>query len=194
LNAVAAVILAAGAGRRLGGVSKALLRREDGQTFLEAILACCREASVPAVVVLGLPHASGVGLGIDARVVWNAAPERGMASSLAVGLAALDPAVVSGALVWPVDHAWVRADTVATIGRAGARGRAVVPTYEGRGGHPTFFGADLWPELHAAADGDGDGARGVLRRDPTRVLRLAVDDPGVLRDVDLPADLDLVRS
>jgi molybdenum cofactor cytidylyltransferase len=37
---------------------------------------------------------------------------------------------------------------------------------------------------------DDLGARAVVRRDASRVLEIAVDDPGILRDIDTPADLD----
>ena len=63
--------------------------------------------------------------------------------------------------------------------------RIVVPTYAGRGGHPTAFGRAVWPELAAAAT-----ARDVVRADPGRVVRLAVDDDeGVVMDFDLPSDM-----
>jgi molybdenum cofactor cytidylyltransferase len=185
-----AVILAAGAGARLGGVCKAELRREDGRAFLAAILEACRASSCPAIVVAGPPHGDAVRalVGDDAPVVWNETPERGMAASVAVGIAAAARMPVDGALVWPVDHAWVRAETVTAICAAAGREVAVVPMLDGRGGHPTFFGVDLWPELVAAADAPG-GVRAVLRHHADRVVRLAVDDPGVLRDADVPADV-----
>lgn len=181
----AAVILAAGAGRRLGGLNKAALRLPDGRTYIDAILELCRAAGCPAIVVVAEPHGAAVReLAGAATVVWSPTPERGMASSLAVGLAALDAA--DAALVWPVDHARVLAATVTALLAAGARDRAVVPTFSGRGGHPTLFGATLWPELFASADPDAGGARAVLARDPARVLRLPTDDEGVVRDHDLP--------
>jgi molybdenum cofactor cytidylyltransferase len=190
MTSAVAVILAAGAGARLGGVNKAALRREDGVGFLEAILEACRVASCPAIVVAGPPHGEAVRalVGDAAPVVWNETPGRGMAASVAIGIAAAARMPVDGALVWPVDHAWVRAETVTAICRAAGRGLAVVPVLDGRGGHPTFFGVDLWPELVAAADASG-GARAVLRRRAGAVVRLAVDDPGVRRDADVPADL-----
>jgi len=95
-------------------------------------------------------------------------------------------------LAWPVDHARVRADTVAAILRVAGRDLIVVPTSSGgRGGHPTAFGASLWPELRRAA-ALPEGARAVVRADPARVIRVAVSDPSAFRDIDTPDELGAV--
>src|SRR5262245_41874103 len=85
---VAAVILAAGSGSRLGGVAKALLPYR-GASYLETISTTARAVGlVDAVVIVAEPfgrdvaaHARRFGL----RVRVNPAPERGMASSVALG-------------------------------------------------------------------------------------------------------------
>ena len=177
-----AVILAAGAGTRLGGVAKALLPCGEG-TFLARITATAAAVGVaPAaiVVVVGAPFAALVAAHADElglATVVNPAPTRGMASSVACGFAAL-PAAVDAAFLWPVDHPLVTTATLAALLAHGAG----VPTWGGRGGHPP-----LVPRAHFAALVTGDhpdGARGALRALP----RLAVDDPAVVKDVDLPAD------
>jgi len=190
LNGVAAVILAAGAGRRMGGAAKALLRRRDGATYLEAVAALAAGAgATELVVVIGEPHqaaslAEARRLGL--ATVVNPDPGRGMASSVAVGFAhALDHFAAAAALLWPVDHPDVTAATLAAL--AAAPGAIAVPTCRGRGGHPTRFARPVWPELAACA-GLADGARGVVRANPARVVRVEVDDAGVVADVDTPED------
>jgi len=189
-----AVVVAAGAGARLGGVAKALLAA-GGTTFLGAIARTAAAAGIApgdVVVVVGAPfgeavaaEAARLGLG----VAWNPAPARGMASSVAIGFAALarDRPALDAALLWPVDHPAVRPATViALIAARDAGAAAVVPTVGGRGGHPALVARALWPALAGCGDA-ADGARGVIRAaDPRRV---AVDDPGVVRDVDTAADL-----
>jgi molybdenum cofactor cytidylyltransferase len=178
----AGVILAAGAGRRMGGRCKAALPLGEG-TFLDAVVAAARAGGVADLVcVVAAPHAaetSALARARDVRVVENAAPERGMISSIVAGLDALAGAGADAALVWPVDCPYVRAPTVAAVVAAAARDRIVVPTFAGRGGHPTAFGAALWGELRDAAS-----ARDVVAADAARVVRLAVADEGVVRDVD----------
>lgn len=197
----AAVILAAGAGRRLGTVAKATLVLADGRTYLEAVRDIGRAAGVERfVVVVGPPHdpvtrAHALELGL--ATAYNPAPERGMASSVAIGfehaLAHFDADAV--ALLWPVDHARVSPATVAQVLARADRSRAVIPTHAGRGGHPTAFGRALWPALGACA-GAPEGARSVLRALAARsaVVRIDVADPGVLADVDTPDDRERAVS
>ncbi|MBT8491674.1 MAG: nucleotidyltransferase family protein [Deltaproteobacteria bacterium] len=188
-----AVILAAGQGRRLGGVAKALLAHgPGGPTFLETIWARARAAGAnQAVVVVGEPFADSVAAEserIGLEVAVNPAPERGMSSSVAVGFArAVELDAVGPALLWPVDHAFVAPATVARL--AGGLGDcdAVIPTHLGRGGHPVVVHRRLWPELCRCAELP-EGARSVLRARGRRLVRIETD-AAVLRDVDRPADL-----
>ncbi len=182
---IGAVVLAAGAGTRLGGVAKALLP-VGADHFLGRVLATAAAAGVApadAIVVVAPPFADAVAAAAGARgatVVHNPAPARGMASSVALGFAAL-PSAIAAAFLWPVDHPWVTAATLrALIARGGG-----VPTYRGRRGHPPLVARALIDALAAAAT-HPDGARGVLRG---RLAAVEVDDPGVARDVDVPADL-----
>ena len=63
----------------------------------------------------------------------------------------------------------------------------VQPVHGGQPGHPVRFPADLLPDL-ARLSGDS-GGRDVVRANAARLLRLDVNDDGVLRDVDKPDDL-----
>jgi len=190
---VATVVLAAGAGRRLGVVAKALLRLPNGASHLETVCASAEEAGAGiGVVVVGEPHRA-VTEAEARRLGWpcivNPAPERGMATSVEVGFAYVRARFGSAraALLWPVDHARARVETVGQLVGLAAADRIAVPTFAGRGGHPTLFGRDTWPALARCAELE-QGARTVLGEDPQRVIRIDVDDPGVVIDVDTPAD------
>lgn len=195
---LAAVILAAGAGRRLGGVAKALLpapRGTGGASYLAAIAATARAAGASdLVVVVGEPFAAVVAAHarqLELRVRVNPAPERGMASSVALGFSAIASGPASAAWLWPVDHPAVRGETLRRLVEAfGAGGPEPVvevarPVYRGQGGHPPLIARGVWPRLAACGE-LADGARGVLRA--ARLVAVEVDDPGVVRDVDTPAD------
>jgi len=193
---IAAVIVAAGAGRRLGGVAKALLPYR-GASYLAAIAGAARAAGslVDAVVVVGAPFAAEVAAHarqLDLRVRVNPAPERGMASSVALGFAAIAGGPAAAAWLWPVDHPAVEAATLRRLVDAfDAAGDAEVvrPIHRGRGGHPPLVARALWPALAACAD-HPDGARGVLRA--ARAIAIEVDDPGVVHDVDTADDREAI--
>jgi CTP:molybdopterin cytidylyltransferase MocA len=176
-----AVILAAGAGTRLGGVAKALLKLGE-VTYLQRIVETAREVGTEEiVVVVGPPFGDAVAehakvLGV--RTVVNPEPERGMASSVAIGFAALDGG--DAAWLWPVDHPTVSVETLRAL--IAANVHVAQPRFEGRGGHPPLIARALWPALAACGDG---GARAVLAPHMTAIT---VEDPGVVRDIDTPAD------
>jgi len=215
---VVLVILAAGAGRRLGGTAKALLplgpsrlpvapdprpwqagppegpAPEPEVTFLAQLAATAVDAGAGrAVVVVGPPHRAKVSaearrLGLE--VADNPQPERGMGSSVAVGFdhAAGRFGAAVAALLWPADHPRVSRVTVARLVDEAEPDVILVPTWRGRGGHPTAFGRELWADLCGCASLPR-GARSLLERRAERVRRIEVDDPGVVADVDRPGDL-----
>ncbi len=184
-----AVILAAGKGERLGGVAKALLVSGD-RTFLARIVETARTAGLAdAVCVVGPPYGEAVAAAARAlglRVVVNPDPARGMASSLALGFAAIADGPAGAAWLWPVDHAAVAPGTLATLVQTLGSHAAARPIHGGRGGHPPLVARALWAEL-AACGGHPGGGRAVLAGADVRAVEVA--DPGVVGDVDTPADL-----
>lgn len=188
-----AVILAAGAGTRLGGVAKALLHTGD-ETYLARIARIARLAgTTELVVVVGRPHGHRVGdaareLGL--AVVVNPLPERGMASSIALGFGAIGAYALDAAWLWPVDHPGVELRTLEALVDALGTHDVAQPRHTGRGGHPPLVARALWPQLAACGDLPG-GARDVIGR--ASIARIDVDDTAVLRDIDTQRDLAEVR-
>jgi molybdenum cofactor cytidylyltransferase len=62
----------------------------------------------------------------------------------------------------------------------------VLPVFEGRRGHPVLFGADVLEEIRTLPS--SQGANVVVRRDPKRIVEVAVNDAGILVDIDTPED------
>ncbi|HRI51267.1 MAG TPA: nucleotidyltransferase family protein [Pseudomonadota bacterium] len=181
---IAAVILAAGASSRMGAV-KALLKI-DGETLLARILRLARASGAQRLIAtLGPPHGEQLAatLSSGVEVAWNDDPSRGMLSSVQAALRVLAEAPGRGALLWPVDVPLV---TEATVQRliSGDLSRLTAPCYEGRGGHPLWLPAALHQEVLALP------ASASLRtlRESHPLLRIPVEDPGVLRDLDTPSD------
>jgi molybdenum cofactor cytidylyltransferase len=103
-----------------------------------------------------------------------------------VGIEAVLNHPVEGALVWHVDRPHVAIATVeALLDRSRQGGEPiVVPSYQARRGHPVIFGRAVFEELLAVPD--DQGARGVVRSDPSRVAVVPVDDPAVTEGIDTP--------
>ncbi len=176
---LAAVILAAGASSRMGR-PKPLLQFE-GQTFLDSLIQRFEGVCEPIIVVLGYAAdqvQSGIARSAQVEIVVNPAPERGMLSSLQSGLAR----VTHDALFTPVDLPGISRQTIETL--AAAEGPVVIPTYQGRKGHPVRVSRTVIADLLALPlDAQAPEA---LRRHDAQLI--AVDDPGILHDVDTPAD------
>lgn len=180
----AAIILAAGAGTRFGE-PKVNATLSDGRTFLQAVCEGAETTGASPIVAVVPPDTA---VPAPIRGVVNARARDEQVMSLRLGLAQLANTDAQGALVWPVDHPFVHATSALAVVDAARRTGApiVVPVHNGRRGHPVWFARETWRELMTVADG---GARAVVRAYGDRVHEVVVDDPGVLRDIDTPADL-----
>ena len=186
---VAAVVPAAGRSTRFGTMK--LLADAGGAPLLERTLKSLLDAGIPRVVVVTRDKEAFEGvrsLG-DARVttVVNPDPARGMFSSVQTGLTVAGGDIV---LVLPADMPFVAADTVAAIAeRAAATGSVVVPVHAGRRGHPIAMPRALCEWLVALEP--TTTLKEALTASAASIVLLDVPDVGVLRDVDVPADLSL---
>ena len=173
---IAGVLLAAGESRRMG-FPKALLPYQ-GTTFLEHLVVVLTGQVDPLIVVSG-----AVELSTRARVIVNKDWRLGQLSSLLCGLCEL-PAEAEGALVALVDHPCIdRALVARLIAEFEAHHPPLlIPTYNGRRGHPMIFNRALFPELMAAPL--DLGARVVVHRHEP--LLVPVDNEGILHDLDDP--------
>jgi len=189
---VAAVVLAAGASRRLGR-PKVLLDL-GGRTLLARAVAPHLEAGLdPVVVVLGHGASevrAAAALPVDGRlrIVVNDGWEEGMASSIRAGVAAVGDA--DAVLIALGDQPELTAGRVRAVVEAwDGRAPVVAPEGEGRPAHPILFARALFPELQALR---GDtGARAVVERHQEAAIRLSLPQ---LRDVDTAEDYRALRQ
>ncbi|MEU8813488.1 nucleotidyltransferase family protein [Actinoplanes sp. NPDC048796] len=177
----AGLVLAAGAGRRYG-MPKALVRY-SGKLLVERAVDTLREARLsPIVVVLGaaadqMPDLPGVVVNPD----W----ETGMASSLKVGLSALEATEAEAAVVLLVDMPGVSAEAVRRVSASASADALVMGGYGKRRGHPVLLGREHWAGVAASATGDS-GARDYLRAHAGLVQVVAVGDVSDDLDLDVP--------
>jgi CTP:molybdopterin cytidylyltransferase MocA len=190
---VAAIVLAAGEGRRMGG-PKALLQLRDG-TFLEATARIFARADVAAlIVVLGAEAgriAATARLPLATTVVVNDRHAEGMLTSVWAGLDAAEAAGADAVLLHPVDNPVVSEATVTAVLQGMARGAIIaIPSNAGRRGHPAGFAHHAWPALRAAPlDG---GARTVLTARPEWIVHVPAG-ADCLVDIDTPEALEALR-
>lgn len=184
------VLLAAGKGLRFGA-DKRLHTLASGDAVLLATVKRYAEAFDQIVVVIrpGETHVARMlsdALGERAVTIVHAADAHlGMGHSLAAGIQAIRH--WSYAFVALADMPFVRASTLTALRAAMNDQSIVVPTFDGRPGHPVGFARDYFPAL--AQLGGDSGARAVIEANRAIVDFRAVDDIGVLRDIDRPEDI-----
>jgi molybdenum cofactor cytidylyltransferase len=124
------------------------------------------------------------------RPVENPDPSRGMFSSIQAGVATANGDAL---VILPGDMPYVRPDTVRAVLAKHREGHAIVsPRYKGKRGHPVVMPLALRDEI--AATPASANLHEVIKRHQDERVDLDVDDAGVVRDVDTPADLDRARS
>ncbi|MGH8713226.1 MAG: nucleotidyltransferase family protein [Casimicrobiaceae bacterium] len=188
---VVGILLAAGSGSRFGG-DKLRATLSDGRPLALAALAPLA-AAVDAVIAVVRPGDSAVeSLFRGPGAIVAACPDaaKGIGASLACGVREAQRRFpqAQGAVVALADMPWVSAQTVARVAAALRNGAALAaPAYRGARGHPVAIGARYFTELRTLS-GD-EGARALLAAHASEIELIAVDDPGVLRDVDTREDL-----
>lgn len=192
---VAAIILAAGASRRMGE-PKPLLPW-GGRTLLawelDELMSSCADEII--VVTGNRSEAVRRSLGDGARYcVFNQQWGQGRATSLARGARALiERGVTPEAIVVQNVDQPTRAEIIdRLVGELRSSGaEAVQPSYRGKAGHPVVLDGALLLELAAARE-ETMGLRAVIEAHPARLIE--VDDPVVRIDLDTPDTLDEARA
>jgi molybdenum cofactor cytidylyltransferase len=184
---VVGILLAAGSASRFGS-DKLLHRLADGTPIAAAAARNLRAAVEPVVAVVRPGSPALEGALADAGVTVTRCPDAaaGMGHSLAHAVRATADA--AGWVVALADMPFIAPESIRRVAEALVAGAPIAaPRYRGERGHPVGFAARYRAALEALV-GDA-GAREILRRDGGLVVMLDVDDPGVLRDIDTPADL-----
>ncbi len=195
---IVAVVLAAGSSSRLGEPKQMV--RYRGELLLHRAIRTAAEAGVDAVfTVLGAGADKGLPVLVPAalqsvhpdipiEMLTNEQWRSGMASSVALGVAAAERAGADAVLLMTCDQPLVTVPHLRELIEMSGSQETVASTYAGRRGVPAVFPRGSFAALKALL-GD-EGARTLLRGLEVRTLVL----PGGEMDVDTPADLQQLRE
>lgn len=160
------VVLASGRGERFvasGGQGSKLRALLAGKPVLEHTLAAVRASGLPF-------HVEDAG-------------HPGMGDSIAAGVRATADA--GGWLVLPGDLPLIAPASLRAVAAALENASIVLPMHRGTRGHPVGFAAGHGPALQALQG--SEGAAAIVRA--AQPLRLELDDPGIVTDIDTVEDL-----
>lgn len=182
---IAAVVLAAGASRRLGRPKQDV--QIAGETLLQRAIRIAREASLsPVIVVTRVGAECAESIGWDASVIRavNHEADEGLASSIRCGIALASSHRVVGAVILACDQPALRPNHLRAL--AENRDRLTASSYAGSIGVPAYFPSTYFPML-LQLRGD-TGARKLL----TDAHAVTAEDLSL--DIDREEDLAAARA
>jgi molybdenum cofactor cytidylyltransferase len=185
---ICGILLAAGQSKRFGHSNKLLQPLANGLPLITQTVRTMLSVLGSVVVVVPPDHDDLKQVLQDETVqlTINPAADVGMGNSLACGATASNDA--DGWIIGLADMPWIKSTTLSKIITALHAGHPLVaPRYQNLRGHPVGFGREYRETLQNL---QGDvGARSVLKQHKAQLHYLDVNDPGILLDVDTPADL-----
>ncbi len=188
---ISGILLAAGESKRMQGDFKPLLKWGKRTVIGECVHQMRNSQLADIFVVLGYresdirPTLAGTGV----QFAINEDYRRGMLSSVKTGLAMLGPNT-DAVLIALVDQPMVKSDLINKLIVAYGDGDKgiVIPTYNGKHGHPVIISADYHEEIMQLDDNSEAGLRSFIDAHRDDCLEVAVDTSAVIEDIDLPED------
>lgn len=186
---IEAVVLAAGASTRLGLPKQLIVH--DNQPLVRRAAVAALDAGVTQVVVVLGAHAPAIASALSelpsVTIVVNPDWERGLSSSLALGVSAVSAETsCDGVLVTLADQPFVDADALRRLVTAfDEKHRIIASAYDGTIGVPALFGREHFEDLTRLTGDHGAGSW--LRSRRQEVTSLPLHSASV--DIDRPSDL-----
>lgn len=191
-----AVVLAAGRSTRMGRKNK-LLSPIDGKPMVAQVVSMLKQCPLAGITVVLGHQAENLRQALPTRgidLVENKQYKQGLSGSIRCGISALDD-TVDAVLIVLADMPAVRWQTIAGLVSAlrPDEGRSIaIPRYRGKRGNPVLFARRHFDALMALDD--DIGAQHLLKSHADLIIEVAVDDPGVLLDVDTQEMLEQIKA
>jgi len=191
LRKIAALLLAAGLSTRMGTTSKALLPW-GSTTLINYQVESLRNAGVELIIVVtGFQHEklkTRIISMSNVEIIYNPLYRTGKASSIKSGLSLVDPNSIDDILVCsvdqPRDHTIIRSILDQHIQ---THSLVTIPTFQGKGGHPTVFSCRLFREMNAITDATL-GLKSLIYNQPVNLFEVSTNE--ILIDLNTRADYE----
>jgi CTP:molybdopterin cytidylyltransferase MocA len=190
-----AIILAGGASSRMGS-AKALLDL-DGQPLISRLIQTIRQVdSISGIILVTGHEANRIREALqpnhDVSFIHNPNHRTGeMLSSVKAGVNAVRDSW-DGFFLMLLDQPAIKSTTLAIMGQAwpDSRPAVVIPAYQTKNGHPLLIASRCVGSI-VSVPGDAT-LRDFVVQHQSQTQIVEVDDPGILTDVDTPAEYQRV--
>jgi molybdenum cofactor cytidylyltransferase len=184
MGALWSIILAAGESKRMGSPKMLLPFKET--TIIESVITNVLSSETDNIlVVLGAYYDA-----VKARIInmpvkhcYNEYYKQGMLSSVKCGLRNL-PLGIEAVLIFQGDQPMIGPEAINSVikGFRSSHKGIVIPVHNERRGHPLLVDKKYRDEIEKLDS--NDGLRSLSSLFSEDVLEIAIDDPGILRDID----------
>lgn len=190
-----AIILAAGLSRRMGDINKLLIPIEGVPMIRRSVEAYLHVCDGEVSVVTGYQRelVEDALLGLDIQFVFNPDFEQGQKTSVAIGLAASEPA--QNTLIGLGDQPFLTASHLVWLLEqhlSNKPQKITVPVQGDKRGNPLIIPFDLRTRL--LADRDNPGCHKFTRENPDLVHMVMTQTTAFFRDFDTPEDIDALQA
>lgn len=181
---IAALILAAGAGGRIGMPKWQL--ESAGKTFLDII--CDKLSSIQLTDIICVKREEFEIKRTSLKYVINPTPKHGMISSVYYGVKAYPD--YEAYLIWPVDHPFIEVSTIAELKNMfeSIQKKVIRPIFNGITGHPIIIPNSLISYIQTP--NYSGGLRQLIKDSKIEIFDLPVNDSNILRNINFMADLN----
>ena len=181
---VGAIVLAAGFSNRFGSL-KLCAELNNGSTVCEQTLQRIR-ASIPEYKVVTRPEIAHQLDSVETELNIFYDAEKGMGSTIAFGIGLI--ADWDACLICLADMPFIQEDTYRRLATELTSENIVSPFYEQQVGNPMGFGRKFFPELTQLSG--ASGGKPIVQAHKASVVRVRIEEPTILYDIDTPQDLD----
>lgn len=191
---ITAILLAAGASRRMGPANKLMLSYKGKPMVLHTLDALIASKIEHVVVVKGY-QSEAIDSIIGERPVQtvdNADWEKGMTGSIQAGVGIADPGS-KGYLICQGDMPDILTSTYNLLydefHALDNEQQILLPAFKKKRGNPVLFSSSYRQKI--LTHSEPEGCRALVKKYGSMVSIVEVDDPGILRDIDTPKEFQL---
>ncbi len=189
MASVTAIVLAAGLSRRMGSDNKLLLPIAGKRIVAHVIDQVARSQCHELIVVTS--HLTHDALEGGYQRAVNANAEQGMTSSIQTGIRA-SKKDTDGFMICLGDQPLIQSHTYDQLISQFKTDSIIVPYHQGQRGNPAIFPSGLKQAILECQD--PEGCKSVIAAHRHQVIKVEVDTPSILQDIDTPEDYRLLSG